>query len=62
MQAPLQILVKQEEVTLDGIRQFYVNVEREEFKFDTICDLYEVTWSDSFMGRVRCMVWVDSYT
>ena len=42
MRSPLQILVKQEEVTLEGIHQFYVNVEREEYKLDTLCDIYEV--------------------
>ena len=29
MNDPIKILVKQEELTLQGIRQFYVNVERE---------------------------------
>ena len=28
-------------MTLDGIRQFFVPVEREEWKFDTLCDLYD---------------------
>ena len=41
MRDPIRILVKRDEVTLDGIRQFYVNVEKEEWKFDTLCDLYE---------------------
>ncbi|XP_063722123.1 uncharacterized protein LOC134848545 [Symsagittifera roscoffensis] len=41
MQDPVRILVKKEELTLDGIRQFYVNCEREEYKVDTLCDLYE---------------------
>lgn len=41
MNKPLRILVKQEEVTLEGIRQFYINCERENWKFDTLCDLYE---------------------
>ena len=27
--------------TLDGIKQFFVAVEREEWKFDTLCDLYD---------------------
>merc|ERR1712004_565743 len=27
--------------TLEGIRQFYVAIEREEWKLDTLCDLYE---------------------
>lgn len=27
--------------TLQGIKQFFVAVEREEWKFDTLCDLYD---------------------
>jgi len=41
MRDPIQILVKKEELTLEGIRQFYVNVEKEEWKLETLCDLYE---------------------
>jgi len=41
MNNPLRILVKQEEVTLEGIRQFYINCEREDWKLDTLCDLYD---------------------
>jgi len=41
MREPVKILVKTDELTLEGIRQFYVNVEREEYKFETLCDLYE---------------------
>lgn len=41
MQNPVRILVKKEELTLDGIRQFFVNCDREDFKIDTLCDLYE---------------------
>ncbi len=40
MKEPKKILVKTEELTLEGIKQFYVNVERNEFKFDVLCDLY----------------------
>lgn len=29
MRDPIRILVKKEELTLEGIRQFYVNVEKE---------------------------------
>ncbi len=28
-------------VCLQGIKQFFVAVEREEWKFDTLCDLYD---------------------
>ncbi|KAG0044449.1 translation initiation factor eIF4A [Gryganskiella cystojenkinii] len=41
MQNPIRILVKQDEVTLEGIKQFYVNVQKEEWKLDTLCDIYE---------------------
>jgi len=41
MRDPIRILVKKEQVTLEGIKQFYVSVEREQWKFETLCDLYE---------------------
>merc|ERR1711865_742355 len=41
MQEPIRILVKKDELTLEGIRQFYVAIEKEEWKLDTLCDLYE---------------------
>jgi translation initiation factor 4A len=41
MRDPIRILIKKEELTLEGIRQFYVNVGKEEWKFDTLCDLYD---------------------
>merc|ERR1712056_103314 len=41
MRDAVQILVKTNELTLEGIRQFYVAIEREEWKLDTLCDLYE---------------------
>lgn len=41
MRNPKRILVKKEELTLEGIKQFYINVEEEQYKFETLCDLYE---------------------
>ncbi|PIK61497.1 putative eukaryotic initiation factor 4A-III [Apostichopus japonicus] len=41
MTDPVRILVKRDELTLEGIKQFFVAVEREEWKFDTLCDLYD---------------------
>ncbi|KAK2962456.1 putative Eukaryotic initiation factor 4A-III [Blattamonas nauphoetae] len=41
MNDPLRILVKRDELTLDGIKQFFVSVEKEAWKFDTLCDLYD---------------------
>lgn len=41
MTDPIKILVKRDELTLDGIKQFFVAVEKEDWKFDTLCDLYD---------------------
>ncbi|CAN6988905.1 unnamed protein product [Brassica oleracea var. botrytis] len=40
MTDPVRILVKRDELTLEGIKQYYVDVGEEEWKFDTLCDLY----------------------
>lgn len=37
----LMSLGRSDELTLEGIKQFFVAVEREEWKFDTLCDLYD---------------------
>lgn len=41
MRDPVRILVKKDELTLEGIRQFYVGVGQEQFKIDVLIDLYE---------------------
>jgi len=41
MKDPLKILVKKEQVTLEGIRQYYVNCEQEELKLAALFDLYD---------------------
>ncbi len=41
MSDPVRVLVKRDELTLEGIKQFFVAVEREEWKLDTLCDLYD---------------------
>merc|ERR1719213_533403 len=41
MRDAVRILVKKDELTLEGIRQFYVAIEKEDWKIDTLCDLYE---------------------
>lgn len=56
----VRILVKRDELTLEGIKQFYVQVDKEEWKLDTLCDLYEtlaITQSVIFGNtrrKVRC--------
>ena len=41
LQDPIRILVPPEEVTLDGIKQYYVELQREEWKYEVLCDLYK---------------------
>ena len=40
MNEPEFILVKKDELTLEGIKQYYILVEDEQWKLNTICDLY----------------------
>ncbi|XP_025079146.1 eukaryotic initiation factor 4A-I-like isoform X2 [Pomacea canaliculata] len=61
MRNPVRILVKKEELTLEGIRQFYVQVEREDWKLDTLCDLYEtltITQAVIFCNTRRKVDWL----
>ncbi|BFG24232.1 hypothetical protein CerSpe_105060 [Prunus speciosa] len=39
MTKPVRIVVEHDELTLEGIKQFYFNVEEEEWKLDTVCEL-----------------------
>mmetsp|Transcript_1482 Transcript_1482/g.2130 ORF Transcript_1482/g.2130 Transcript_1482/m.2130 type:complete len:399 (-) Transcript_1482:248-1444(-) len=61
MTEPVRILVKRDELTLEGIRQFFVAVEREEWKFDTLCDLYDtltITQAVIFCNTKRKVDWL----
>ncbi|OCF31809.1 ATP-dependent RNA helicase eIF4A [Kwoniella heveanensis BCC8398] len=61
MRDPIRILVKKDELTLEGIRQFYIAVEKEEWKLDTLCDLYEtvtITQAVIFCSTRRKVDWL----
>ena len=61
MNDPVRILVKRDELSLEGIKQFYVNVEKEEWKFDTLCDLYDsltVTQAVIFCNTKQKVDWL----
>uniref|UniRef100_T1DFU1 Eukaryotic initiation factor 4A n=1 Tax=Cupiennius salei TaxID=6928 RepID=T1DFU1_CUPSA len=61
MRDPIRILVKKEELTLEGIKQFYIAVDREEWKLDTLCDLYEtltITQAVIFCNTRRKVDWL----
>jgi len=54
MKDPIRFLVQAEELTLDGIRQYYVYVQDENTKFDVLCDLYSV------ISVTQSMIYVNS--
>jgi len=61
MTDPVRILVKRDELTLEGIKQFFVAVEKEEWKFDTLCDLYDtltITQAVIFCNTKRKVGWL----
>ncbi|CAE6413761.1 unnamed protein product [Rhizoctonia solani] len=61
MRDPIRILVKRDELTLEGIKQFYIAVEKEEWKLDTLCDLYEtvtITQAVIFCNTRRKVDWL----
>lgn len=37
---PARILIAQNQVPLEGIKQYYVQLDQDEWKFDTLCDIY----------------------
>lgn len=61
MTDPIRILVKRDELTLEGIKQFFVAVEKEDWKFDTLCDLYDtltITQAVIFCNTRRKVDWL----
>lgn len=61
MTDPVRVLVRRDELTLEGIRQFFVAVEREEWKFETLCDLYDtltITQAVIFCNTKRKVDWL----
>jgi ATP-dependent RNA helicase len=61
MTNPVKILVKRDELTLDGIKQYFIAVEKEEWKFETLCDLYDtmtITQAVIFCNTKRKVDWL----
>ena len=54
MRDPVKIIVKSEQLTLEGIRQYYVAVEDEYQKYDTLKDLY------SHISMSQCIIYCNS--
>ncbi|XP_054285120.1 eukaryotic initiation factor 4A-I-like isoform X2 [Macrosteles quadrilineatus] len=61
MKEPIRILVKTEELTLEGIKQFFIFVDKEDWKLDTLCDLYDtlsITHAVIFCNTRRKVDWL----
>ncbi|EAL86063.1 ATP-dependent RNA helicase eIF4A [Aspergillus fumigatus Af293] len=61
MTDPVRVLVKRDELTLEGIKQYFIAVEKEEWKFDTLCDLYDtltITQAVIFCNTRRKVDWL----
>ncbi|KAJ3717321.1 DEAD-domain-containing protein [Lentinula guzmanii] len=61
MRDPIRILVKKDELTLEGIKQFYIAIEKEDWKLDTLCDIYDtisVSQSVIFCNSRRKVDWL----
>ena len=50
---PINILVKNEELTLEGIKQFYVGLDKRSHKVDTLVDLFEM------ISVTQCIIFVN---
>jgi superfamily II DNA/RNA helicase len=54
MNNPEKILVKNEELTLEGIQQYYVSVKHNDWKYDIITDLYDI------INVNQCIIYINN--
>ena len=62
MHDPIMVLLKNNEVVVDLISQFYLDVESEELKFDTLLDLYNLVSTSQaiiFCNTIRKVEWLE---
>lgn len=54
MRDPVRILVKNEQLTLEGIRQYYIALDADGEKYETLCDLY------NSLSMSQCIIYCNS--
>ena len=62
MHDPIKVLLRNNEVIVDLISQFYLDVETEELKFDTLLDLYNLVSTSQaiiFCNTIRKVEWIE---
>jgi superfamily II DNA/RNA helicase len=58
---PIKVLLKNSEIAVDLISQFFVNVESEDLKFDTLLDLYSIMSTSQaiiFANTIKKVDWL----
>ena len=61
MKDSIKILVKKDELTLEGIKQFYITIENEREKYETLCDIYKsltISQSMIYCSTKRKVEWL----
>jgi len=61
MKNPSVTLLKKEQITLEGIQQFFIELENDDWKLDTLCDLYEhivISQCIIFCNKLRTVEWL----
>ena len=61
MKDPIKILVKKEDLTLEGVSQYYISLETEQDKYETLCDLYKtisVGQSMIYCSSKKKVIWL----
>jgi superfamily II DNA/RNA helicase len=59
---PIKVLLRNDEIAVNLISQFYIDVETEEFKFDTLLDLYNLVSTSQtiiFCNTIRKIEWLE---
>jgi len=62
MHDPIKILLKNNEIIVDLISQFYIDIETEDYKFDTLLDLYNLISTSQviiFCNTIRKVEWLE---
>jgi translation initiation factor 4A len=62
MKSPIKILINREGLTLEGIKQFYVDAEYEDAKLDCIIDIYKALNLTQTIVYTNTQKWCDRVT
>lgn len=54
MDSPERILVKKEQLTLEGISQYFINVQHNNWKYDVLTDIYNT------INIAQCIIYINS--